>query len=103
MQNIIKLLFLSMIVSSFAFGFSHKYIKKVQTQLTYLGFPAGEIDGKMGPNTREAIKAFQRSIGKRPTGHLTKRLYYQLHTVANSATAGFSQEAEEQNGIKQPD
>ncbi len=103
MQKLIRFIFLSILFSSLAFGYSHKYIAKIQTRLTYLGFPCGEIDGKFGPNTKEAIKEFQRSIGKRSTGRISKGLYYQLYNAANSATAGFSKEMEEYNGIKEPD
>jgi len=103
MQKIVKIVFVSLFLSTLAYGYSHKYIKKIQTELTELGFYPGYIDGKMGPNTAEAIKAFQKSIGRRPTGRITKGLYWQLKNAVNSCTAGFSPEAEEYNGIKNPD
>ena len=103
MQKLIKILFISILLSTLAYGYSTKYVKKIQTQLTELGFHPGFIDGKMGPDTAAAIKAFQKSIGRRPTGRITKALYWQLQNAANSCTAGFSKEMEEYNGIKQVD
>ena len=38
-------------------------IKQIQCLLEYLGYEPGEIDGANGPNTRDAVKAFQRAEG----------------------------------------
>ncbi len=38
-------------------------VREIQRRLGRLGFDAGEPDGRVGPMTREAIRAFQRSIG----------------------------------------
>lgn len=38
-------------------------IKQIQCLLTYLGYEPGAIDGANGPNTRDAVKAFQRAEG----------------------------------------
>lgn len=38
-------------------------VKSIQEALTILGANPGTIDGKMGPNTQEAIKRFQKSSG----------------------------------------
>ncbi len=40
----------------------------LQVWLTVAGFPAGTLDGQMGPSTRQAIKDFEASIGLKPTG-----------------------------------
>lgn len=40
---------------------SKEHIKKIQAVLRKLGFYKGEIDGKMGPRTKSAIKEFQRA------------------------------------------
>ncbi len=103
MQKLLKIVFVSILLSTLAYGYSSKYVKKIQTELTELRFRPGFIDGIMRPNTAAAIKAFQKSIGKRPTGRITKALYWQLHNAVNSCTAGFSKEMEEYNGIKEPD
>ncbi len=103
MQNIFKIVLVALLLTTLSHAYSSRYIKKIQTELTELGFYPGYIDGKMGPNTREAIKAFQKSIGKRPTGRVTKTLSWQLHNAVNSCAAGFSHEAEEYNGIRKPE
>lgn len=36
--------------------------KQIQRNLTFLGFPCGEIDGKIGWKTKKAIKLFQKSF-----------------------------------------
>lgn len=38
-------------------------IKQAQCLLEYLGYEPGVIDGANGPNTRDAVKAFQRAEG----------------------------------------
>ncbi len=103
MQSVLKTTALILLLTTLASGYSHNYIAKIQKELIELGYDPGPVDGLMGPQTRSAIKAFQRSIGKRPTGRVTKTLQWQLKNMLNSAAAGFSQEAEERNGIKQPD
>jgi lipoprotein-anchoring transpeptidase ErfK/SrfK len=40
----------------------------VQVALDRAGFSAGEIDGKAGPKTRQALAAYQKSNGRQPTG-----------------------------------
>jgi membrane-bound lytic murein transglycosylase B len=42
---------------------------EVQQRLTSAGFPAGAADGVIGPQTRAALRAFQRSVGLPPDGH----------------------------------
>jgi len=43
-------------------------IKSIQEALTICGFSPGKIDGKDGPNTEAAIKAFQKSAGIKADG-----------------------------------
>lgn len=43
-------------------------VATVQVALNALGFDAGVADGLLGPNTRTAIRAFQRDAGLEPTG-----------------------------------
>lgn len=38
-------------------------IRQIQNLLDYLGYDPGPIDGLDGANTRDAVKAFQRSEG----------------------------------------
>ena len=41
---------------------------RVQVELMRLGYYKGKVDGKMGPGTKEALRAFQRSEGLAVTG-----------------------------------
>ncbi|GAA5099723.1 peptidoglycan-binding protein [Wohlfahrtiimonas larvae] len=45
----------------------------LQVWLTLAGFPAGTLDGQMGPSTRQAIKDFEVSIGLKPTGIMSAK------------------------------
>jgi membrane-bound lytic murein transglycosylase B len=38
-------------------------IERIQGRLNHLGFDAGAADGVMGPATRSALRAFQKSAG----------------------------------------
>ncbi|HHD77942.1 MAG TPA: hypothetical protein ENK97_04115 [Campylobacteraceae bacterium] len=105
-MKILHIELILMLTFSLAAAATHhksRVVQKVQKELTELGYRPGPIDGYMGPQTRRAIKDFQRSIHRRPTGTITNRLLWQLHNMLNSAAAGFSQEAEEYNGIKKRD
>ncbi|GGG40987.1 hypothetical protein GCM10010964_30780 [Caldovatus sediminis] len=48
-------------------------VMQVQRALNALEFDAGTADGIAGPRTREAIRAYQRSLGQPQTGELTRR------------------------------
>ena len=47
---------------------------ELQTSLTKRGFELGSIDGKVGPKTRAAIRAYQLSVGLRPDGYANASL-----------------------------
>lgn len=51
---------------------------EIQRLLNARGFNAGEADGKLGTQSIEAIKAFQRSRGITPDGYATTALLTQL-------------------------
>jgi localization factor PodJL len=57
-------------------------IKEAQDKLNYLGFDTGTPDGQMGPRTRSAIRAFQRSLGLPETGDVDRRLLDELKSQA---------------------
>ena len=42
----------------------------LQSWLAVMGFPAGELDGSMGPTTRQTIKDYQKSLKQKETGSL---------------------------------
>lgn len=43
-------------------------VRQVQQTLAKAGFYQGPVDGKIGPKTQEAIKAFQKAQGLNPDG-----------------------------------
>jgi membrane-bound lytic murein transglycosylase B len=43
--------------------------KELQERLSKAGFDTGGVDGKIGPNTIAAVRAFQRTIGMIPDGY----------------------------------
>ncbi|WP_422039753.1 peptidoglycan-binding protein [Roseibium sp.] len=57
-------------------------IREAQDKLNYLGFDTGTPDGQMGPRTRSAIRAFQRSIGMPETGEVDAKLIDELKSQA---------------------
>lgn len=55
---------------------------RIQRALDRIGYDPGTIDGIMGPNTRNAIRTFQRSINALATGELTEGQIDQLFEKA---------------------
>lgn len=53
-------------------------IKQIQTALKSAGFYKGPIDGKMGPKTKEAVKAFQKANGLKADGVVGKKTWMKL-------------------------
>jgi peptidoglycan hydrolase-like protein with peptidoglycan-binding domain len=53
-------------------------VADVQLALADRGYYRGRIDGIMGPQTRSAIRAFQRNNGLPVTGRLDRRLFARL-------------------------
>ena len=53
-------------------------IEEVQVILKSDGYEPGNMDGRMGKETRDAIKAFQESIGLKSTGYIDKITLTQL-------------------------
>jgi len=43
--------------------------KELQALLANRGFELGMVDGKVGPKTRAAIRAYQASVGLQPDGY----------------------------------
>ncbi|GBU09888.1 hypothetical protein AwWohl_10260 [Gammaproteobacteria bacterium] len=46
-------------------------VLNLQSWLAVIGFPAGELDGRTGPGTRETIKEYQKSLNQAQTGGLS--------------------------------
>ena len=56
----------------------HETVRSVQSALNERGFDAGRVDGKMGPRTRAAIRAFQETVSVEVTGDITLPLVERL-------------------------
>jgi len=52
--------------------------KALQTRLTALGYETGGVDGRIGPNTRKAIRAWQTSQGLPADGYMNQTLFKRL-------------------------
>ncbi len=68
-------------------GFSEKQAERIQiataqATLMELGFDVGKIDGKLGPKTTKAIKAFQKKQAMKTDGKITEKLLEQLNAAA---------------------
>jgi len=53
---------------------SRAEVRELQSLLTRRGFSTRGIDGKVGPNTRRAIRAYQAEVGKVPDGFASSAL-----------------------------
>jgi hypothetical protein len=67
-------------------GFSDKQAERIQiataqATLMELGFDVGKIDGKLGPKTTKAIKAFQKKQAMKTDGKITEKLLEQLEAA----------------------
>lgn len=58
------------------------FIKKVQEALAARGYNPGPIDGRDGPKTRKAVKAFQQDSGLDPDGQVGSLTQNRLFTEA---------------------
>ena len=54
-------------------------VKQIQSALKKANFYKGEIDGKTGPQTKRAIKAFQKSKGLNPDGVVGPKTWEELN------------------------
>ena len=52
--------------------------RELQERLTAAGFDTGGVDGRIGPRTLAAVRAFQRSVGMVPDGHASPDLLQRL-------------------------
>ena len=52
--------------------------RELQQRLTNAGYSTQGVDGRIGPNTRAAIRAYQRSVGLPPDGHPSLALLERL-------------------------
>jgi peptidoglycan hydrolase-like protein with peptidoglycan-binding domain len=74
---------------------SSNQIRQVQQALGQKGFKAGRADGKLGPETKQALKSFQQSQGLQVTGQLDQQTMAKLG-IGSAETTG--QAPANQNG-----
>lgn len=63
-------------------------IELVQRRLNQLGYPAGQVDGRLGSRTRSALRAWQADQGLRVTGEITPEDVARLDLSQAPQTAG---------------
>ena len=56
--------------------------KELQQMLTDSGFDTQGVDGRIGPNTRTALRAWQKTVNIVPDGYANKKLFEHLKRVA---------------------
>ena len=54
-------------------------VRQIQTALKNAGFYKGQIDGKMGPQTKQSIREFQKANGLKPDGIVGRRTVEKLN------------------------
>ncbi|MCX5696199.1 MAG: peptidoglycan-binding domain-containing protein [Candidatus Omnitrophica bacterium] len=64
----------------------HPKVKDVQTALKNAGYDPGNIDGHMGKQTREALKAFQKANNLTINGKANKKTWALLGEYLNQKT-----------------
>jgi membrane-bound lytic murein transglycosylase B len=57
--------------------------EELQQRLTALGYPTEGVDGIVGPNTRSAIRNFQRDKGLVPDGYISAALLARVRAAAS--------------------
>lgn len=57
---------------------SRGQMQEIQMALALKGFYSGTIDGVSGKATSEAVRAFQRATGQKPTGEMDQTLFNQI-------------------------
>jgi peptidoglycan hydrolase-like protein with peptidoglycan-binding domain len=62
----------------------HVYTTAVQQELTRRGYRPGPIDGVLGPQTRAAIRKYQRQHGLPVTGEVSLELLNHLRLINGS-------------------
>ncbi|MCX5699973.1 MAG: peptidoglycan-binding domain-containing protein [Candidatus Omnitrophica bacterium] len=61
-------------------------VKQIQTALKNAGFDPGNIDGRMGKQTRDAIKAFQKAHNLKTNGKVNKSTWKALSQYLQEKT-----------------
>ncbi len=62
---------------------AHANVKQIQAALKNAGFDPGNIDGRMGQQTRDALKAFQKANDLKVNGRANKKTWALLKKYLN--------------------
>jgi len=79
-------------------GTSRAAVKDAQQKLAGAGFYHGKIDGLMGPQTKEALRAYQQQNGLKQTARLDKATRDRLAEAHGSSTVAGAKPAVETTG-----
>ncbi len=74
----------------------------VQRQLSALGLYGSAVDGAFGPETRKAIRSFQRDNGLTATGYLTDATVTRLSETAGTSEQVAERQSPPQNALEPP-
>lgn len=78
-------------------------VRQIQEMLNALGYDAGPADGIEGRRTRNAIAAFQQSLGEPATGTLTQSQMADLAEQTEGSIASVPSKVKEEAQLSQPD
>jgi peptidoglycan hydrolase-like protein with peptidoglycan-binding domain len=81
-----------------AAGGNAEQVKAVQQALKDKGHDPGEVDGKMGPKTQQAIRDYQQKEGLKTTGRLDTETASKLGVQAKADTSSTSSPAASPSG-----
>ncbi len=56
-------------------------VKEIQLLLMYEGFDPGDVDGALGPGTRDAIRDFQKSLNLSSSGYIGKKTWAKIMEI----------------------
>ena len=73
------------------YGSTGGEVTQIQQKLQSLGFYGGSIDGIYGDRTRDAVTAFQRSVGLTPDGIAGSKTLLYLGLSSSSGNYGYTQ------------
>jgi membrane-bound lytic murein transglycosylase B len=60
--------------------------RELQSLVAKRGLEVGPVDGKVGPRTRAAIRAYQRSVGLAPDGYANSAAWKLSELIGEAAT-----------------
>jgi peptidoglycan hydrolase-like protein with peptidoglycan-binding domain len=84
--------------SGAAAGGNAEQVKAVQQALKDKGLDPGEVDGKMGPKTQQAIRDYQQKEGLKATGRIDTETASKLGVQAKADTSSTSSPAASPSG-----